>query len=87
MCEGVGEDSRHKGWHVDIHVERYLFLLECVWMCEHGIACALRWGVALIEEFICWALLTVTPQNPGVPLTTINLRKTCVSHIMRPIHE
>ena len=21
MCEGVGEDSRHEAWHVDIHVE------------------------------------------------------------------
>ena len=29
----------------------------------------------------------VTPQFPGVPLTTVNLRKTCVSHIMRPIHK
>ena len=29
----------------------------------------------------------VTSHFPGVPLTTINLRKTCVSHIMRPIHE
>ena len=42
MCEGVGDDSRHRAWHVDIHVQRYLFLLECVWMREHGIACALR---------------------------------------------
>ena len=52
MCEGVGEDSRHGAWHVDIHVEMCIFLLECVWMCEHGIACALRWGVALVEDFL-----------------------------------
>ena len=30
---------------------------------------------------------TVTTHFPGVLLTTVNLRKTCVSHIMRPIHE
>ena len=24
---------------------------------------------------------------PGVPLTTVNLWKSCVSHTMRPIHE
>ena len=29
----------------------------------------------------------VTPHFRGVPLTTVNLRKTCVSHIMRPMHE
>ena len=52
MCEGVDEDSRHGVWHVDIHVEMCMFLLECVWMCEYGIACALRWGVVLVGEFI-----------------------------------
>ena len=51
MCEGVGEDSRHGAWHVDIYVETCIFLLN-VWMCEHGIACALRWGVALVEDFL-----------------------------------
>ena len=30
MCEGVGEDSRHETWHVDIRVEMYILLLECV---------------------------------------------------------
>ena len=29
----------------------------------------------------------VTPHIPGVSLTTVNLRNTCVSHIIRPIHE
>ena len=33
-------------------------LLECVWMCEHGITCALRCGVALVGDFLYWALLT-----------------------------
>ena len=28
----------------------------------------------------------VMPQFQGISLTTVNLRKTCVSHIMRPIH-
>ena len=32
-------------------------------------------------------IVSVTPHFPGVPLTTVNLRKTCVSHIRRPIHE
>ena len=63
MCEGVGEDLRHVVWHVDIHVELCMCLLECVWMCEHGIACALRWGVALVEEFIYMALLTPLWEN------------------------
>ena len=63
MCEGVGEDSRHRAWHVDIHVEMCIFLLECVWMCEHGIACALRWGVALVGDFLYWALLTPSWEN------------------------
>ena len=45
MCEGVGEDSRHRAWHVVINVEMCMFLLECVWICEHCIACALRWGI------------------------------------------
>ena len=52
MCEGIDEDSRHGEGHLDIHVESYMFLLECVWMCEYGTACALRWGVTLIGEFI-----------------------------------
>ena len=28
ICEGVGEDLRHGAWHVDIHVEMSMFLLE-----------------------------------------------------------
>ena len=34
MCEEVGEDSRHGAWHVDIHVEMCIFLLEGVLTCE-----------------------------------------------------
>ena len=30
---------------------------------EHGIACALRWGVALIGDFLYWALLTSSWEN------------------------
>ena len=60
MCEGVREDSRHGAWHVDIHVEICIFLLKCVWMCEHGIACALRWGVALVGDLLYWAVLTLS---------------------------
>ena len=36
---------------------------ECVSMCEHGIASALRWGVALIGDFLYWALLTPSWEN------------------------
>ena len=30
---------------------------------EHGIACALRWGVALIGDFLYWPLLTPSWEN------------------------
>ena len=50
MCEGVGEDSRHGVRHVDIRVGMYILMLECV--CVVVIACALRWGVALVGKFI-----------------------------------
>ena len=55
MCEGVDEDSRHGAWHVDIQVGMCIFLLEFVCV---AIACALRWGVALVGKFLYWALLT-----------------------------
>ena len=32
---------------------------ECEWMCEYGISCALRWGIALVGGFLYWALLTL----------------------------
>ena len=63
MYEGDSEDSKDGVWHVDIHVEMCMFLLECVWICEHVIACALRWGVALVGEFIYWTLLTPLWEN------------------------
>ena len=52
MCEEVGEDSIHGAWHVDIHVEMscsYFNGCECV---NRDIACALRWGVALVGDFL-----------------------------------
>ena len=55
MCEGVGENSRHGAWHVDIRVGMCIFYLN---VCVFSIACAFRWGVALVGEFIYWALLT-----------------------------
>ena len=33
MCEGVGEDSRHGAWHVDIQVGMYIILFECMGGC------------------------------------------------------
>ena len=35
MCEGVGEDSRHGPWHVNIRVGMCMFSLECVWFSLH----------------------------------------------------
>ena len=46
----------------------FIGMLMCVLLCEHGIACALRWGVSLVGVILighcCDAL------NPGVPLKT-----------------
>ena len=61
MCEGVGEDSRHRAGHVDIRVRMHILVLECV--CVVAIACALRWGVALVGEFNYWAMLTSSWEN------------------------
>ena len=49
MWKGVGKDSRHGAGHVDIRVGMCILVLECVCV---SIACALRWGVALVGEFI-----------------------------------
>ena len=35
MCEGVGGDSRHGAWHVDIRVGLCIILLECVCLSLH----------------------------------------------------
>ena len=35
MCEGIGEDLRHRAWHVDIRVGMCIILLECVWLSLH----------------------------------------------------
>ena len=34
MCEGVGEDSRHGAWHIDIRVGMCIILFECVCVCH-----------------------------------------------------
>ena len=34
MCEGIGEDSRHGVWQVDIRVGMCILLLECVFVCH-----------------------------------------------------
>ena len=38
-----------------------IFCFEIVFF--HGIACALRWRIALVEECLCWALLTPLWEN------------------------
>ena len=59
MCEGVGEDSGHvhdesfiacRILGIDLHV----LLGMCVLLCEHVIACALRWGVTLVGVYSTW---------------------------------
>ena len=35
MYEGVGEDSGHGAWHVDIRVKTCIILLECVHLTLH----------------------------------------------------
>ena len=48
MGHGAWSVSSHS-WHVEFRVEMCMFLLECEYECvEHGIACALKWGVALV---------------------------------------
>ena len=34
MREGVGEDLRHRAWHVDIRVGTCILSLECVCVCH-----------------------------------------------------
>ena len=60
MCEGVGEDSRYRAWHVDIQVGSCIVLLECVCLSLHV---HLGGGVALVGEFIYWTLLTPSWEN------------------------
>ena len=36
MCKGVGKDSRYVLWHVDIHIETYMFYMNvCEFMALH----------------------------------------------------
>ena len=40
---------------------------EKIFCCEtvllHGIACALRWGITLVGEFLYWVVLTLSWEN------------------------
>ena len=49
MCEGVGEDSRHGVWHVNIRVGTCIILLECLCFLLHV---HFRWGVALVGKLL-----------------------------------
>ena len=48
---------------IDLHV----LLGMCVILCEHGIACALRWGVTLVEVY------SIRPCSPhrGIPFQVV----------------
>ena len=56
-CEGVDEDSRHGFGHVDIRVTS----CNCLNVFCH--ACALRWGVTQVGNFLYWALLTLSRDH------------------------
>ena len=58
MCEGVGEDSRHRIGHVDIRVGSCNCLNVFV---RH--ACALRWEVTHVGNYLYWALLTMSRES------------------------
>ena len=38
----------------------FIRMLMCVLLCEHGMACALRWGVALVGVYPYWELITLS---------------------------
>ena len=38
-----------------------IFCFETVFV--HGIACALRWGITLVREFLYWVVLTPSWEN------------------------
>ena len=58
ICEGVGEDSGHGIGHVDIRVGSCNCLNVIV--CH---ACALRWGVTHVGNYLYWALLTLSRDH------------------------
>ena len=64
-CEGVSRDSGcgHEEFHL-MHDMKYsildfIFSMKCSLM-MYAIACAFRWGVALVGEFFYWVLLTLS---------------------------
>ena len=58
----VRESVRTRGMgHACRHLSRNVH--NFTWMCVFSIACALRWGVAFVGEFIYWALLTPSWEN------------------------
>ena len=58
ICEGVGEDSGHGIGHVDIRVGSCNCLN--VFVCH---ACALRWGVTHVRNYLYWVLLTLSRDH------------------------
>ena len=56
-------------------IDLHFFLRMCVLLCEHGIACALRWGVTLIGVYstrLCsphdgtpFQVVQATDSHPG----------------------
>ena len=75
LCEGVGEDSG--AWYMMSHISVqgmtcripfridifFIEMLMCVLLCKYDIACALRWGVALVGVI----LTRHCPPRRGTP--------------------
>ena len=57
MCEGVGEDSGPGHDHISFiackisNLDLHVLLGMCALLCEHGIACAIRYGVTLVGVY------------------------------------
>ena len=58
MREGVGEDSRHGIRYVDIRVGS-CNCLDVIF----AMACALRWGVTHVRNYLYWVLLTMSRDH------------------------
>ena len=58
MCEGVSEDLRHGIGHVDIQIGSCIYLSVIV--CHE---CAHRWGATHVENYLYWALLTLSRDH------------------------
>ena len=50
-------------------IELHVLLGMCVLLCEHGIACALRWGVTLVGVYSTG----LYPPRHGIPFQVVQV--------------